>query len=314
MHDVIGHVVIAIGDEDLGAGKAIAAIGRVFSAGTKRADIRSRLRLGELHGAGPCAGYQLFEIDLLQLLAAMRVKRLDRAERQQRTEAERHVRRAPDFGAGRVDCERQALAAERFRSGHRVPAGFGPAPVGVGPAGGGGHLAAFELDAVFIADPVQWRQHVRGETAGFLQHGGSDVAVEIAVMAGFHGGLQARAVMEGQQHVVDRRAVGHVGVSPRVWSSGPPSSHETGLLSTLRWLEKGAGSGPGRAFSGEVDAGSREENASNKGVEPPFRFNRNGKGSSLLKWLNSLYRPCLLYTSDAADEEDSVDLGGRRII
>src|SRR5664280_3503189 len=26
------------------------------------------------------------------------------------------------------------------------------------------------------------------------------------------------------------------------------------------------------------------------------------------------YEPCLLYTSDAADEEDSVDLGGRRII
>ena len=25
-------------------------------------------------------------------------------------------------------------------------------------------------------------------------------------------------------------------------------------------------------------------------------------------------RPCLLYTSDAADEEDSVDPGGRRII
>ena len=24
--------------------------------------------------------------------------------------------------------------------------------------------------------------------------------------------------------------------------------------------------------------------------------------------------PCLLYTSDAADEEDSVDFGGRRII
>ena len=28
----------------------------------------------------------------------------------------------------------------------------------------------------------------------------------------------------------------------------------------------------------------------------------------------SLYTVCLLYTSDAADEEDSVDLGGRRII
>src|SRR5665648_1281666 len=27
-----------------------------------------------------------------------------------------------------------------------------------------------------------------------------------------------------------------------------------------------------------------------------------------------LYKDCLFYTSDAADEEDSVDLGGRRII
>ena len=30
--------------------------------------------------------------------------------------------------------------------------------------------------------------------------------------------------------------------------------------------------------------------------------------------LNDLYRSCLLYTSDAADERSSVDLGGRRII
>ena len=27
-----------------------------------------------------------------------------------------------------------------------------------------------------------------------------------------------------------------------------------------------------------------------------------------------MHHNCLLYTSDAADEEDSVDLGGRRII
>src|SRR5664280_3840536 len=35
---------------------------------------------------------------------------------------------------------------------------------------------------------------------------------------------------------------------------------------------------------------------------------RNGIGKS------TLLRTCLLYTSDAADEEDSVDLGGRRIM
>ena len=30
--------------------------------------------------------------------------------------------------------------------------------------------------------------------------------------------------------------------------------------------------------------------------------------------LSGLYQGCLLYTSDAADERSSVDLGGRRII
>eukprot|EP00658_Telonema_sp_P-2_P038860 TRINITY_DN27804_c0_g1_i2.p1 TRINITY_DN27804_c0_g1~~TRINITY_DN27804_c0_g1_i2.p1 ORF type:complete len:104 (+),score=14.76 TRINITY_DN27804_c0_g1_i2:219-530(+) len=30
--------------------------------------------------------------------------------------------------------------------------------------------------------------------------------------------------------------------------------------------------------------------------------------------INARHSACLLYTSDAADEEDSVDLGGRRII
>eukprot|EP00658_Telonema_sp_P-2_P063145 TRINITY_DN5185_c0_g1_i3.p1 TRINITY_DN5185_c0_g1~~TRINITY_DN5185_c0_g1_i3.p1 ORF type:complete len:102 (+),score=26.61 TRINITY_DN5185_c0_g1_i3:172-477(+) len=35
---------------------------------------------------------------------------------------------------------------------------------------------------------------------------------------------------------------------------------------------------------------------------------------SLLNLSDVRYYYCLLYTSDAADEEDSVDLGGRRII
>jgi general secretion pathway protein I len=35
-----------------------------------------------------------------------------------------------------------------------------------------------------------------------------------------------------------------------------------------------------KAFSSEVGTGSREENASNRESGAPFRFNRNGKGSS----------------------------------
>jgi hypothetical protein len=36
-----------------------------------------------------------------------------------------------------------------------------------------------------------------------------------------------------------------------------------------------------RAFSSEVDTGSREENASTEEIEPPFRFDRNGNGSKI---------------------------------
>ena len=209
MHDVVGHVVIAIGDEDLGAGDAIAAIGGAFGAGAQCADIRSRLRLGQLHGAGPFARHQLLEIDFLQVLAAVRVKRFDGAQRQQRAEAEGDIRGAPDFGTGRVDRQRQALAAECLRSRHRIPAGRGPALIRVRPARRGRHLVIVELDAVLIADAIERRQHVGRKSSGFFQHRRGDVAVEIAVMSGGYRRLQAGAVIESEQHVVDRRAVGH---------------------------------------------------------------------------------------------------------
>ena len=34
----------------------------------------------------------------------------------------------------------------------------------------------------------------------------------------------------------------------------------------------------------------------------------------MAEWVPARPQPCLLYTSDAADERSSVDLGGRRII
>eukprot|EP00658_Telonema_sp_P-2_P056911 TRINITY_DN45379_c0_g1_i1.p2 TRINITY_DN45379_c0_g1~~TRINITY_DN45379_c0_g1_i1.p2 ORF type:complete len:105 (-),score=21.38 TRINITY_DN45379_c0_g1_i1:83-397(-) len=45
---------------------------------------------------------------------------------------------------------------------------------------------------------------------------------------------------------------------------------------------------------------------------PSRRLTVRYEGPKVLTAIDSLL--CLLYTSDAADEEDSVDLGGRRII
>ena len=53
------------------------------------------------------------------------------------------------------------------------------------------------------------------------------------------------------------------------------------------------------------------------GVEIPMMLNRNGRTLNMrVKSADRarLLKGCLLYTSDAADERSSVDLGGRRII
>ena len=52
---------------------------------------------------------------------------------------------------------------------------------------------------MFVADAIERGQHVAGEFAGFLQHGRGDVGVEIAVVAGLDGGLEACAVVERKQ-------------------------------------------------------------------------------------------------------------------
>ena len=59
MDDVLGQVVIAIGDEDLLAGDAVVRRPRARRGGAQRAEIGARLRLGQVHRAGPFAGDQL---------------------------------------------------------------------------------------------------------------------------------------------------------------------------------------------------------------------------------------------------------------
>ena len=55
MDDVVREIVFAVGDEDLLARNLVAAVAHRLGARADRREIRSRLRLGEVHGAGPNA-------------------------------------------------------------------------------------------------------------------------------------------------------------------------------------------------------------------------------------------------------------------
>ena len=56
MDDVLGQIVLAGGDPDLGAGDLVAAVGLRHGVGAHQAEIGAALRLGQVHGAGPLAG------------------------------------------------------------------------------------------------------------------------------------------------------------------------------------------------------------------------------------------------------------------
>jgi hypothetical protein len=68
--DVVRHVVLAVGDEDLGAEDLVAAVGLRLGAGAHQRQVAAGLRLGEVHRAGPLAGDELGQVELLLLLGA----------------------------------------------------------------------------------------------------------------------------------------------------------------------------------------------------------------------------------------------------
>ena len=100
--DVLGQIMLAVGDEDLGAGDAVAAVALRFGARAQQGQVRAGLRLGQVHGAGPLAGDHRADVALAQLGRAGGQQRLDGAVGQQRTKRERQVGGVQHFRGGRA--------------------------------------------------------------------------------------------------------------------------------------------------------------------------------------------------------------------
>ena len=79
MDDVLRHVVIAVSNKYLLPENAVAAVSLRFGARPHRRQIGTRLRLGQIHGAGPLAADHLWQIGFLLLLRTNQFDRLDGA-------------------------------------------------------------------------------------------------------------------------------------------------------------------------------------------------------------------------------------------
>ena len=208
MDDVVGEVVLAVGDEDLAPRDPVGAVGIALSLGAQRADVGAGLRLGELHGAGPLAGDELGEIFLLERVSAVLGEGVDRRHGEHRADAECHRGGIPHLDAGGVDGMRQALASELGRRRQPIPAGRGPVAIGLFPARRRGDDAVLDGCPVGVADPVERCDHVGRELAGFFQDGVERLIVEV-VDAGLARFGEPGGVPEREGDVGDRGAVGH---------------------------------------------------------------------------------------------------------
>ncbi len=208
VHDVVRHVVLAVGDEDLLPGDPVAAVRMRFGPRAHQRQVGAGLGFGQVHGPGPLAGHHLVQIALLQLPGARGQQGLDGAAGQQRAERERHVRGVDHLLDRRADHVRHGLAAEFGRAPDAVPSVLGEGLVGRLEACGRRDLPVDPACALAVADDVQRSQHLAAEPARLLEDGVHEIRRGVLVAGKRRDFGEACEFMQCEADVPQRWRVG----------------------------------------------------------------------------------------------------------
>jgi hypothetical protein len=184
--DVGGHVVVAVGDEDLLAVDAEAAVGLGHGAAGDGGEVGAGLGFGDVHRAGPFARHQPGQPGGFQVVGAGDHQRLDGAVGERHHVGEGQVGRLPHFVYRHRQEARQPLTAVFGRAGQGHPAAVGELFIGGRKAGDGEHFAlavgaGLPARAVPVAHRIEGRQDVAGKAAGLFEHGVDQFGVAVGV-------------------------------------------------------------------------------------------------------------------------------------
>ncbi len=169
--DVIGHVVFAGRDEDLGAGNFVGTVGLRLGLGAQHAQVGAAVRFGQAHGAGPFAGDQFGQIGFLLLRGAVLGDGVHRTVRQAWVHAPRPVGFADHFAHCQAQRLRQTLAAVLNVVGQAWPAAFDELLVRLFEASRGFHAGLAPGATFDVAHAVQRRQYLLTKLGAFLEDG-----------------------------------------------------------------------------------------------------------------------------------------------
>ena len=179
MDDVLRHVVLAPGNEDLGAGDVEGAVVVRLSFGPDNTQIGTGVRLGQIHRARPDAGVHIRQVLFFQLLAAVGIQGEAGAGGQHWSQAEGHVGALHHF----LKLGHQRLghthATEVRVTTQAIPATFHDGLVGFFEPFRSGNFAFVPLTALFVGFAVQGSQHAAGDLARFFKNGISGVGIYV---------------------------------------------------------------------------------------------------------------------------------------
>ena len=208
MDDVLGVILLAIGDEDLLAVELVSTVSLRDGASAHGGKIGPCLRLGQIHRAGPHALHHLrHELRLLHIRTDQ-LDRLDRALGQQRAQGKRKIGAVPHlFYRGRHQL-RQALSTKIRILGEPIPAVGDELRVGILKTGRRLDRAAFgEARALSIADGVQRIEHLAGKLRGLLQYRFDGIGGRFFIARKLADLLEPRQLVEHEADVVERCVV-----------------------------------------------------------------------------------------------------------
>ena len=209
MDDVLRHVVLAGGDENLGAGDLVAAVGLLHRLGAQQPEVGAAMRLGQVHGAGPFAAHHLGQVFRLQLGRGMREQRGDGALREAGIHGEGHVGRAEHFVDRDGQRRRQVLAAEFGRRRNADPAALDQLLEGVLEAGRGGDAAVGVARAAFlVADPIERGEHFLAELGRLAQHRLDHIGRSVGKARQIAVAVEMEDVVQQEQRVVHGGLIG----------------------------------------------------------------------------------------------------------
>ena len=204
MDDVVGHVMFAGRDEDLLAGDFIDAVARRHGLGAQETEIGAAMRLGQVHGAGPCTFHHLRQPRRLLLVGAMREDRRDRALGEAGIHQERHVGRRHIFADGAVQRIGQALAAMLGRHGQPHPSALAILAKRLLETGGRGHRTVVVAGASFsVAGAVGRLDHFLGQPRAFGQDRLDHVGRGVGETGKVGVPLDAQNLVEDEKRVPD---------------------------------------------------------------------------------------------------------------